>query len=185
MSVRIICQRSICMDIFKLKEQVNNYRKLQLYAIDDLTIKESIIYDLKQISHAIDSYCKEEILAKIIVYLEFGWEYQEHAELFKNILQNTDTSPAELEQHTDLQYRFPKANQASLREIIICSGRCAGCSRKGDIIFEILELIKYNKSGQYSFHCKYNDYCLIIKDNKYILKNLTKDIEYNLQNKVK
>ena len=169
------------MDIFKLKEQVNNYRKLQLYAIDDLTIKESIIYDLKQISHAIDAYCKEEILAKIIVYLEFGWEYQEHAELFKGILQNTDTLLAELEQHTDLQYRFPKVNQASLREIIICGGRCTGCSRKGDIIFEILELIKYNKSGQYAFHCKYNDYCLIIEDNKYILKNLTKDIEYNLQ----
>ena len=181
MSVRIICQRSICMDIFKLKEQVNNYRKLQLYAIDDLTIKESIIYDLKQISHAIDSYCKEEILAKIIVYLEFGWEYQEHAELFKGILQNTDTLLAELEQHTDLQYRLPKVNQASLRESIICGGRCTGCSRKGDIIFEILELIKYNKSGQYAFHCKYNDYCLIIEDNKYILKNLTKDIEYNLQ----
>ena len=181
MSVRIICQRSICMDIFKLKEQVNNYRKLQLYAIDDLTIKESIIYELKQISHAIDSYGKEEILAKIIVYLEFGWEYQEHAELFKGILQNTDTLLAELEQHTDLQYRFPKVNQASLREIIICGGRCTGCSRKGDIIFEILELIKYNKSGQYAFHCKYNDYCLIIEDNKYILKNLTKDIEYNLQ----
>ena len=169
------------MDILKLKEQVNNYRKLQLYAIDDLTIKESIIYDLKQISHAIDSYCKEEILAKIIVYLEFGWEYQEHAELFKGILQNTDTLLAELEQRTDLQYRFPKVNQASLREIIICGGRCTECSKKGDIISEILELIKYNKSGQYAFHCKYNDYCLIIEDNKYILKNLTKDIEYNLQ----
>ena len=46
------------MDIFKLKEQVNNYRKLQLYAIDDLTIKESIIYDLKQISHAMSAFCR-------------------------------------------------------------------------------------------------------------------------------
>ena len=169
------------MDIFKLKEQVNNYRKLQLYAVDDLAIKESIIYDLRQISQAINSYSKEEILAKIIVYLEFGWEYQEHAEIFKDILQNIDISLAELKQYTDLQYRFPKVTQASLREIIVCGGKCVGCSKKGDIIFEILELIKYNKLGQYVFHCKYNDYCLIIKDNKYILKNLTKDIEYNLQ----
>lgn len=169
------------MDVFKLKEQVNNYRKLQLYAVDDLTIKESIIYDLKQILQAEGSYSKEEILAKVIVYLEFGLTYQDNAELFKDILQDIDTSLTELMQYTDLQYRFKKANQVNLREIIICGGKCQFCQKKNDIILEVLKLIKYNKQGKYGFHCKYNDYCLIIDNNNYILKNLTKDIEYYLQ----
>ena len=44
------------MTNFKLAEAVSNYRKLQLYATDNLTIHDSIISDLQQMLSDKESY---------------------------------------------------------------------------------------------------------------------------------
>lgn len=169
------------MTNFKLAEAVSNYRKLQLYATDNLTIHDSIISDLQQMLSDKESYNEMDFLSRLIVYLEFGLSYKKHEKLFRQILQVTSISFRDLGCLVNKQYRFIKVNKSHLRDIIICNGKgCDNCQNKHDIICEILELIKYNKQGMYNFHCKYNTYCLIINNEKYLLRNTTKDIEYYL-----
>ena len=85
------------MTNFKLAEAVSNYRKLQLYATDNLTIHDSIISDLQQMLSDKESYNEMDFLSRLIVYLEFGLSYKKHEKLFRQILQVTSISFRDLD----------------------------------------------------------------------------------------
>lgn len=164
------------MDKAELFKAITNYHKLQLYSTDNLTVKESIIIDLNQMLQNRYHYSEIDFISKIITYLDFGLPYSENASLFDNILQLFNTSYSSIQPLVNQNFLSIKATKYNLQKII---KQCFG-ENKNNNIYKILELINYNQDIIYNFSCQHNHFCFIINNNHYILKNITKDIEFYL-----
>ena len=89
------------MNAVMLREAVENYKKIQLYAVDDCAIEQSIIQELKlnileNNRKCLDSFIRTQLLAKVISYLEFGFAYEAYAAVFDQVLTLCATRKKEL-----------------------------------------------------------------------------------------
>ena len=79
------------MNGMEIRMLVENYKKLQLYSVDERSIEESIILEIKQDlltqkREGWDAQQKQAMLAKVVAYVEFGLCYETYAAMFQQIL---------------------------------------------------------------------------------------------------
>lgn len=174
------------MDILKIREFVENYKKIQLYSIDNDPVEESIIADLVQDlrekeNFYLDNFEKTNIVAKMIAYFEFGFSYEENKTLIDQVMQLCSVDKTALNQWIDKEAQYIKITKNNLQKLLIWkSGDKNKYLTKSEVIDEILANIKKQKKGNYLYQTDKSRYSLDITENMIVLKNNKKDIFYYL-----
>ena len=112
------------MNAVMLREAVENYKKIQLYAVDDCAIEQSIIQELKMNilennRKCLDSFIRTQLLAKVISYLEFGFAYEAYAAVFDQVLALCATSKKELSAYVNKEAQYVKLSRENLQKIVV------------------------------------------------------------------
>lgn len=175
------------MDRMQVRSVVENYKKMQLYSIDSLSVECSIINDL---AHDLEdglknTSCKEakiNMFAKVVAYLEFGLCYEKNKVLLDKIMQLCEVSRKDVNELIDKEARYVKTTKANIQKIIIWKSRSANNNymNKGAVIEDIISHVKNNHLGKYCYRTDYCQYELILESDMAILRNAIKDIEYYL-----
>ena len=176
------------MDKRILRELVENYKKMQIYSIDEYTAEESIIFDIEQ---DLNGYYKENlilkkrgILVKIIAYMEFGFIYENNQTLLDQALKLCSVNKDMLLSFVDGNAQYIGLKKIELSRVIVWKMDSRKKSlRKGDVIEKILELVQIGQTGAYFFETQRSKYKLIIDKQEVKLENVKKRITYFLVNK--
>lgn len=170
----------------KIREIIENCKKIQLYSVDNISIEESIIAELKQDLLEYENsneecLLKEHMLAQIIAYMEFGLNYEKYQELFQQVLNISGISKSVFNSLWDREAQYVKASRKNLQKIIIWrTEQKKQYQNKGEIIETILALLKNNKYGTYQYRTERSAYQLEINQDLNTLTNLQKNIIYYL-----
>lgn len=171
----------------ELRKSVENYKKMQLYSTDNISIKESIIIDLENSlkeygDRKIGEQEKHDILAKVLSYIEFGFCSKEHKTLLEQILVLCKIDQTELNNMVNKDAQYVKATRANIQKIIIWKNHSSnsGHMKKGEVVEDILYRIKEKMPGEFLYESACCKYKLKIETDMIILKNEVKKIFYYL-----
>ena len=174
------------MNAVMLREAVENYKKIQLYAVDDCAIEQSIIQELKMNilennRKCLDSFIRTQLLAKVICYLEFGFAYEAYAAVFDQVLTLCATSKKDLNAYVNKEAQYVKLSRENLQKIVVWkTEQKQKYRKKGEIITEILSLGKQRCIGRYTYATEKSAFLLEIDSDLIILRNTRKGIFYYL-----
>jgi len=174
------------MEGLKLQDITENYKKMQLYSLDDLTVEQSIVIDLKQDllefqEHLPNQLDQLQLLAKLVSYLEFGLSYEKYNSLFDKVLEICHETKKSLHLIVNKDAQYVKASKANLQKLIIWkSDQPSKYCKKGTVVAEIFSTVKLHICGTYVYKTDRSYYCLEVNEDLVVLKNLKKDILYYL-----
>ncbi len=174
------------MEGLKLRDITENYKKMQLYSLDDFTVEQSIVIDLKQDllefqEHLPNQLDQLQLLAKLVSYLEFGLSYEKYNSLFDKVLEICHETKKSLYTMVDKDAQYVKASKANLQKLIIWkSEQPSRYCKKGTVVADIFSIIKLRMYGIYIYKTDRSSYCLEVNEEWVILKNLKKGILYYL-----
>lgn len=174
------------MKSLKVREMTENYKKIQLYSVDDFTVEQSIVIDLKQDllefrEHLPNQLEQLQLLAKLISYLEFGLSYEKYNSLFTKVLEICHETKKSVYSMVDKDAQYVKASKANLQKLIIWKSEQPNkYCKKGTVIADIFTAVKLHICGIYVYKTDRSSYCLEINEDLVVLKNLKKDILYYL-----
>lgn len=175
------------MENAQMRSIVENYKKMQLYSIDYMSIESSIINDLV---HDLDEvpgniFCddiKRNMIAKVVAYMEFGLCYENNKVMLDKVMQVCEVSKKDINELVDKEARYIKTTKANIQKIIIWKSQSTNNSymNKGAVIDDIIAHVKNKHLGKYCYNTDYSRYELILDSDMVILRNVIKDIEYYL-----
>ncbi len=174
------------MNAVVLREAVENYKKIQLYAVDDRAIEQSIIQELKMNILENDRKCPDfflrtQLLAKVISYIEFGFAYEAYTAVFDQVLTLCAINKKELNAYIDKEAQYVKLSRENLQKIVVWkTEQKQKYRKKGEVIAEILSLCKQRCIGRYSYATEKSAFLLEIESDLIILRNTGKGIFYYL-----
>ena len=174
------------MESVKMRELVENYKKIQLYAVNSHPVEEAIILELRQDleeyqKHGPDEQERMQLLAKMIAYLEFGFAYEVYKLLFERLLELCGETKMSLYAMVDREAQYVKFSKANLQKLIIWkSEQPSRYCNKGDVVADMVAAIKGRHYGSYTYETERCGYTLIVSEDMVILKNLRKGIAYYL-----
>lgn len=174
------------MDQLELRKIVENYKKMQLYALDDIPIEDAIIDEIGQeivlyTDYALAHEEQLQILAKVIAYLEFGLPYESHKMLFEKVLELCQIAQKTLKSLVNWDAQYIRPSQLNLQKVLIWkTGRSNHCLKKGEVVADLLHNIREHRLGIYIYQSEFCCYQLVISEEDIVLKNLRKGIQYYL-----
>ena len=171
------------MEELLIRKIVENYKKMQLYSIDSNPVKTSILWDLEQDLADAEQYVvdKNMVIAKLIAFLEFGFSWEPYHELFERVLEFCQMNREDLERFQKIEAQNIRLSRKNLREILIWKTReKKNYKNKGDVIQEILNIVKQREIGNYIFETELCAYQLEVRKDTVVFQNLKKEIFYNI-----
>ena len=175
------------MNGMEIRMLVENYKKLQLYSVDERSIEESIILEIKQDlltqkREGWDAQQKQAMLAKVVAYVEFGLCYETYAAMFQQILNLCGITKDMFRSIWNKEAQYVKCSKKNLQKIIIWkTEQKQKYLNKGEVIDEIIALCKKHIYGTYQYKTEKSEYLLEINQEVVTLKNVSKKIIYYLR----
>lgn len=175
------------LKIIELRKSVENYKKMQLYSIDCISVESSIINDLIRdledgAGHTFCEVEKSNMIAKVIAYMEFGLPYEKNKSVLEKVLRICGISKKEVNELVDKEAMYVKATKTNMQKIIIWKSKSLSNEymNKGTVIEDIVFKMKNKQIGEYCYSTDICKYELIIELDMAILRNVVRGIEYYL-----